>query len=183
MSMRGRSTRLEAATRNERDAIVQVWINRKDLATIGLFMESQGQRLLYMSDIVRFAIETTRALVLKANSPYVDSSAKATAFLETRFRVNLNPQGKGQKNYVANLLKESGEIGVDEVVPELPKALSPEKIREMKLKAQEQFRTSGNIAGDEILLTREEKDSKGLTEQQEAFRTLGRVTLDDEQEG
>lgn len=153
-------------TRNERDSLVQCWVNRKDLATIGLYMESKGVKIHHMADILTFSIETVRSIVLKANGTYVDSTEKATAYLSDRFKVNLNPGGRGQKNLITNLLLESG-VTDDDIAPVVPSpTLSVADVAALKQKAREEFALG---AGKDLLSSREEKDSAATEASRQAF--------------
>jgi hypothetical protein len=155
-------------TKSERDAIVQVWLNRCDLATIGLYMESKGMRIIYMADILRFCVETTRSLVLKSGCKYVDSTAMANEYLVDRTGINLNRGNRGMKNLVTNLLSDTGYTEGE--IPDPPRPeFSESTIDEIKKNAREQFAQNAKANPEELLVTREEKDEKVLQEQNQAF--------------
>jgi hypothetical protein len=169
MSNRGRGHL--KPTREERDAIVQLWMKRTDLATIGLYMESKGVRVLHMSSILRFCVETTMALILRAGGKYVSSTAMANEYLQDRTGVNLNPGGRANKNLVTNLL---GDEGYNEL-PEPPRPeFSEETIAEIKRSAREQFRQSVEVEAEKEPLerTREEKDEQSFADQHKAFMDM-----------
>lgn len=146
MTTRGNSTTLRP-TRYERDTLVQVWIDRRMLATIGSYMESQGYKLKHMSDILRFCIENINDIVSKRVG-FIDKTAVANKFLEDRFDMDFNKVGK--KNYVNNLLMDQG-AELPNIMPEDYKSerkdpimmkiekmgLTEEDIKELKRKALE----------------------------------------------
>lgn len=171
MSNKGRSPL--RPTRNERDAVVQAWVDRKDLATIGLYMETKGIRLVHMSDILGFCVEVVRTIVLKANGKYVDNTSEASAFLNSRFKANLNPRGRGNKNLVSNLLGDA-EVGDIRDVTIKP-SITPELIASLKEKAIE-IQKEKVLGGD--LLTREEKDSSFFDIQSKAFADIAKANLE-----
>lgn len=178
MTTRGSSPM--APVRYVRDALVQLWADRRDIATILLYMENHGQKPRYLSDVLKFCIENIREQVKRQGIEYVESSASATSMLEERFNINLNPGGRGKKNYVNNLLLDSG------YVPEVerPKrkveisgsVMSNDQIEEIKRKAKAQFR-SGE---DDLLKTREEKDEELQQDTNNAFKNMFKGGFGDE---
>lgn len=164
-------------TRYEKDALVQLWTDRRDIATIVLYMESHGQKPRYLSDVLKFCIENIREQVKRQGIEYVESSTVATEMLEDRFNINLNPGGRGKKNYVNNLLLESGYVPEVEQLPtsqqnvvQTGSGLSAEDIERIKAKARENFGDS-----PDILKTREEKDNKIQQEEHDAFKNMFKI--------
>lgn len=175
MSNRGKSPLTR--TRAERDAIVQCWVDRRTLATIGTYMESKGIKLNFMADILNFCLETTKTLVLKANSPYIGNTSDATAFIDSRFRINLNYRGKGQKNLISNLLTESEASGADAEKTGL--SVSPELVAFLKERAIASRKGEGErVSGDDLLTTRSEKDSESLREQSKLFADIAKANVE-----
>jgi hypothetical protein len=152
-------------TRFERDAIVQLWVDRRDLTTIGKYMETQGIRLRHMSDLLRFCVDNITEIISRRMPELKETnSAKATEFLENRLGVVLNYGNRGRKNYVNNLLmsadveipnvapqeiikmNRSGGISIPHVISE--NGYSEEDIAEIKRLSREQI-GSLNIAKEE----------------------------------
>ena len=168
--------------RVERDALVQSWEGRADLATIGLYMESKGYRVKHLSDILHFSIETVRELVLRAGSEFVNT-AEATLFLEDRTGVNLNPKDKGRKNLVSNLITES-DIDLTPVA-EVPTCRPSINVKETTLDVIKKM-AKEQIYGNEesaLLISREEKDSILAQDESDALASLTKVNPNDLSEG
>lgn len=172
MSNKGRSPL--RPTRNERDAVVQVWVDRKDLATIGLYMETKGIRLVHMSDILGFCVEVVKTIILKANGTYVSSTAEASAFLESRFKAKLNPRGRGNKNLITNLLGDGNVDDIEDVV--IRPSITPALIASLKEKAIEAQKEKENP--NDTLLTRAERDSSFFDDQSRTFADIAKANLD-----
>lgn len=166
-------------TRYERDFLVQVWIDRRDLATICSYMDNHNMRPKYVADIIRFCVENQKALAAIHGATPVEKTGEANEYLKFRFGVDTNPGGKGKKAYLQNLILDSGFVpafGNQEVttgkISRSPISISDsgfteEDIAAMKQRSREQFQGSDHLAKE-----REEKDSKEIDSQREAFESL-----------
>ena len=160
--------------RYEKDAITQVWIDRRKLATACAFMERGGNKPLHISEIIRFCVDVVSELVERQGGLTFDKTAEAVDFLNERFGDTLNPRGKGRKNLMNNLLLDSGYTP-GPVLPSRPTSVSIEDvnpfssldIEEMKKKSRQQF-------GDALTTERLSKDLERTEEEKRAFESLGK---------
>ena len=85
------------------DVLSQVWVDSRVLATLALWMESQGLYPRFMSDLVREPLTTlVNSLVKNGEVEMVESTSEARDMLTLRFRTNLNRGGRGGKNVLHN---------------------------------------------------------------------------------
>ena len=104
------------------DALVQAWLDRRYLATIQkLMIEHEAVAPRYLSEVVRYAVEVfVDSAVSQGLVSFVESTSEATEML-SKFRVELNPSGRGLKNLQINLQNDPGtrmtrSNGLDELV-------------------------------------------------------------------
>ena len=89
--------------RRERDALVEIWIDRRYLATAALIMSKQGVPPVNISDIVRACVETVvNSGVDHGVVEGVQTTSEANVFLG-RFKTNLNRGDRGKRNLMKNL--------------------------------------------------------------------------------
>ena len=155
----------------EKDTITQVWLDRRKLATACAYMESNGNKPHHISEIIRFCVDVVSELVERQGGLTFDKTAEAANFLNERFGDILNPNGKGRKNLMNNLLLDSG-YAPGPITPSRPVQVDPETnpfsssdIEEMKSKARLQL-------GDSLVLERSLKDSISLEEEKKALDDL-----------
>lgn len=93
----------------KRDSLVQVWVRRTDLATALRYLEGQQFNVRFLSEIPTIIFEDTIELLIRKGmvSP-VESVELADKMLE-RFKKQLNPQGRGRRNFLENLRDEVSE--------------------------------------------------------------------------
>lgn len=96
--------------RREQDAMIQLWIDRRYLATVRKLIDKhEAGRAKHLSDVVRYAIEVfVESAVDQKLVEFVDTTAEASKILDD-FKINLNPQNRGLKNLMLNLQRDSGE--------------------------------------------------------------------------
>lgn len=96
------------------DAVIQARIDRRYLATGTVWMESQGMSPRSVVDVFRTIFEAgIRGLVEQNQVRFMTSTADAMKYLERRFGVKLNPNGRALKNLTINLQKENNKITPD----------------------------------------------------------------------
>lgn len=168
-----------APTRYEKDAVTQVWLDRRILATVCAYMEKNGEKPKFISEIIRFCVEAVNQLIVAQGGMFFDKTADATAFLEDRFGDVMNKRGKGRKNLMNNLLMDSGYVPETPVESKKPsrdsrftgmtdlheEIYSTSDIAAMKERARQQF-------GDSLAKEREDKDSERLEEEKEALESF-----------
>ena len=114
-STRGKS--LILPKRYKKDALVQAWIDRRVLATLSVWLDENGYRTRFMSDVVRIVLEEIANQAVKSGEVYkIEFTEDATKILESKYRVDLNPSGRGLKNLTHNLVldrmrRRSGVVG------------------------------------------------------------------------
>lgn len=86
------------------DVVAQCWIDSRVIATLSEWLDGQGVDVRKMSEVVRVSLELlcehlTRERVVEI----VDDTGEARRMLERKYRVNLNPCGRGMKNVLHNL--------------------------------------------------------------------------------
>ena len=87
------------------DALVQVWMDSRWLATLSRWLDKQGGYTRYLSEIVNDSIKVlVEHLVENGEVEMVDDTVEARSILEMKYRVNLNPAGKGLKNKLHNII-------------------------------------------------------------------------------
>ena len=85
------------------DALVQVWIDSRVLATLDRWLESCGSYPRFLSEVVRKPLDSLAAhLVDTGQVEIVDDTNQARSILEKKYRVNLNKGNKGKKNLLHN---------------------------------------------------------------------------------
>ena len=110
------------------DALLQVWVDRRTLATALRILVNNSHHPTTTADIVRSALETfVDSSVQQGLGEYVSTTEEASRMLAI-FRTNLNPSGRGLRNLKINLERDSRETewnpkfepdtpdGIDEMV-------------------------------------------------------------------
>jgi len=165
--------------RYEKDALIQVWVDRRDLANIAMYLEANGRKVRFLAEIVRFSIELTSEKIKESGMEFFSETGAANKYITDRFQTNLNPGGKGNKNLVNNLLMDSICNGT--YVPEqeiqqvrkkftMPKELSDD-ISQTEI--DEAKRVSRSLFDpDNLVVDRETKDSQQLSELKETIEAM-----------
>lgn len=87
------------------DALVQVWIDSRVLATLSIWLDGEGDPTRFLSEVVKVPLSAlVELLVGQGDVELVDDTAEARAMLRRKYRVNLNPQGRGGKNVLHNVV-------------------------------------------------------------------------------
>lgn len=91
------------------DALVQVWIDRRYLATVQkCIVKYEEAPARHLSEVIRYAIEMfVDSAVEQGLIDFVDTTTEATRMLN-KFQVNLNPRDRGLKNLNINLQRDAG---------------------------------------------------------------------------
>lgn len=101
------STRGKALMRPKRykgDSLVQVWIDRRWLASLSVWLESNGVRTIHMSDVLRESLRELYEHLIKTGAVSEIDTMEAGRLLEDRYRVDLNPSDRGKRNLLHNQL-------------------------------------------------------------------------------
>jgi len=87
------------------DALVQVWLDSRVLASLSNWLDEDGNVTRFMSDVVRDSLQILcEHLESIEEIKMIDSTVDARRLLEMKYRVNLNPQGRGKRNALHNII-------------------------------------------------------------------------------
>lgn len=87
-----------------KDAFIQSWMDRRYIATLIKWLESQGVQPRYMSEVLNSAMITmVNTLVKQDQVSLVQFTSEADQVIKRTVRTKLNPSGRGNKNYQINL--------------------------------------------------------------------------------
>ena len=88
----------------KRDALVQVWIDRRKLAMLSEWLDNNGFVTKHLSDVLRGTIDAiVGQLVDNGSVEKVELTEDAVRILDMKYKVDLNPRGKGLRNLTHNL--------------------------------------------------------------------------------
>jgi len=86
------------------DVLVQLWIDSRILATLSNWLDNGGMVTRFMSDVVRTTLEqVVEHLKEQGEVEMVELCRDARDLLKRKYRVDLNPGGKGGRNKLHNL--------------------------------------------------------------------------------
>lgn len=87
------------------DVLVQCWVDSRVLATLSEWLDNGGTYTRFMSEVVKVPLEVlANHLIMLGEITMVDDTSSARKMLEQKYRVNLNPGGRGVKNAHHNRL-------------------------------------------------------------------------------
>jgi len=89
------------------DALVQVWLDSRKLALLSRWIDQDGPNTRFLSEVVRYTLDMVVEL-LQNEGWELGDIASSRQMLERKYRTNLNPNGKGKKNLLHNMILESG---------------------------------------------------------------------------
>ena len=94
------------------DAVVQVWVDSRVLATLMKWLDKGKLPPRFMSDVVKESLTAmVDYLVNVKEVDMIENTMEARTLLETRFRINLNKGNRGRKNVLHNQVL-SGKKGI-----------------------------------------------------------------------
>ena len=126
---------LSGAKTYKRDVLMQVWMQSRHLATLLNWLESNGRRVRFRSEIVQFTVEEiVRHLRDSKGCDIVEFTEDARNTLDERFGVQSNPKERGMKNVLHNMILDDRrkEADVDLV------AVGMKIMKEMKGEGEEE---------------------------------------------
>lgn len=87
------------------DALVQVWVDSRVLATLSNWLDIEGNFTRFLSEVIRDSLQVLcDSLVENGKAVMIDDTVEARKLLERKYRVNLNPKGRGKKNKLHNIV-------------------------------------------------------------------------------
>lgn len=97
------------------DALVQVWVDSRQLAMLSEWLDGRGMNTRHLSEVLKFTIGTIVDKLLEEGIVnQIEYTTDARALLEAKYRVVLNPSGRGEKNLLHNMIldeRRKEEVG------------------------------------------------------------------------
>ena len=150
------------------DALVQVWMDSRELATISEWLDKTGSHTRFLSEVVKDGLHILcEELVDDGEVSMVEDTLEARHMLEDKYRICLNPKTskanprltgerdsrRGEKNALHNIvLSERLRERTDGV---------PDSVRELQKKAREIYKRiegSGSILDELIQIEKGDRD-------------------------
>ena len=86
------------------DVLVQVWMDSRVLATISQWLDTERNYTRFLSEVVKSAMQILCNHIVETEVvKMIDDTVDARTLLEAKYRVNLNPEGRGLKNKLHNI--------------------------------------------------------------------------------
>lgn len=96
------------------DVLVQVWVDSRVIATLSEWIDNTGNSTRYMSEVVKGILNAVLIQVVeKGEIEMIEWTTEARELLEKKYKVNLNPSGRGMKNVLHNELLSDGIKSAD----------------------------------------------------------------------
>jgi len=166
------------------DAFVQCWVDSRVLATISNWLDMEGRVTRFLSEVVKDGLQILcDNLVEKQLVELVDDTKDARNLLSLKYRVNLNPKGRGMRNLRHNLVlserrKKLGLIKSDFRGVSKVDVNSPMRVRSGSLDDEER-RRKVDEALEIYRKIEEEEMKKSLEKQVEDFKRSSFVIKDE----
>lgn len=140
------------------DALVQVWLDSRELATISEWLDKDSYHTRFLSEVVKDGLHILcENIVENGEVEMIEGTAEARTLLEDKYEINLNPNGRGEKNVFHNQIlseKKRAERGA-----------VPDRIRELQRVAKETYKTvSGKSSIFDELTQIERGETNGTVE-------------------
>lgn len=167
------------------DAFVQCWVDSRVLATISNWLDMEGRVTRFLSEVVKDGLQILcDNLVEKQLVELVDDTKDARNLLSLKYRVNLNPKGRGMRNLRHNLVlserrKKLGLIKSDFRGVSKVDVNSPMRVRSGSLDDEER-RRKVDEALEIYRKIEEEEMKKSLEKQVEDFKRSSFVVEEEE---
>uniref|UniRef100_A0A6H2A155 Uncharacterized protein n=3 Tax=viral metagenome TaxID=1070528 RepID=A0A6H2A155_9ZZZZ len=95
----------------KRDALVQAWIDSRDLATLSEFLDLNGLNTRFLSEVLQHSLRIlTDMLKSSGEANYIEDMDIARDMLFRKYRVNLNPTNRGLKNAHHNRILKNRKV-------------------------------------------------------------------------
>jgi hypothetical protein len=100
------------------DALIQVWYERRKIASLDKWLEDNGRRNRFMSDVLRSILDMVYEKLLEDGKVIEFEVQHASDYLQSKFRIDLNPGDKGKRNLLHNMqleeIRKESELGYRE---------------------------------------------------------------------
>lgn len=123
------------------DALIQVWMDSRELATISEFLDKNGYRTRFMSEVVKEGLHILcEELVSYGEVNMVEDTAVARKMIEDKYGICLNPRTAKSK-YTGNRDSRRGEKNAlhNMLLSERKREEVPDKLRELQMKTKETY--------------------------------------------
>lgn len=161
------------------DALIQCWIDRRKLATLSNWLDEAGYRTRTLADVLRLSLEAVvESLVNDGVVEMVELTSDAVAILDMKYKVELNPSGRGSRNLSHNLHLDERRKDRKEVVHSVRDIEEVKQLTNEALKVYEE-RYGSLVNGD----SRKKDNSpiyRGKTEE-EINKDVERIMKEDEE--
>ncbi len=95
----------------KKDAFAQAWVDRRYIATMITWMESQGVQPKFMAEVLNTALVTiVEGLVSQGKVSRVQFTEEADKIINRTIRTNLNPSNRGKRYYAYNLQLDGARL-------------------------------------------------------------------------
>ena len=154
------------------DALVQVWMDSRELATISEWLDKTGSYTRFLSEVVKEGLHILcEELINDGEIDMIEDTLEARGMLEAKYRIGLNPKTsranpkltgerasrRGEKNALHNIV-------LSERIKEQRNEM-PDKVRDLQRKAREIYReTEGSGSILDELMQIEKGGSHGTNE-------------------
>ena len=93
------------------DALIQAWLDSREVAMISVWLDKGGWGTRYLSDVVKgLFTQVVNTLIEQKQVEVIETTGEARELLEMKYRATLNPGGRGKKNLMHNLVLDSRKV-------------------------------------------------------------------------
>lgn len=125
------------------DALIQVWLDSRELATISEWLDNNGYRTRFMSEVVKEGLHILcEDLVEDGEVEMIEDTVEARRIIEDKYRICLNPKtARSQQSIEYKDTRRRGEKNLlhNIILSERKKEAVPDSLREMQKKAKETY--------------------------------------------
>jgi len=88
------------------DMMLQAWVDSRKVAVVSAWLDQDGPNTRHMSDVLKLMLDAV-VKSIKYEGFDMKGFDESRAMLENKYKVDLNPQGRGLKNLRHNMVLES----------------------------------------------------------------------------
>lgn len=97
------------------DCLVQAWVDSRKLAVLSVWLDNGGANTKFLSDVLKDTIDQVVGhLIESGEAEMIEFCGEARELLERKYKANLNPGGRGEKNRLSNLILDNRRKGLGE---------------------------------------------------------------------
>lgn len=136
------------------DSLIHVWLDRRKLAALSIWLDNNGLGTKFMSDVVRMTLDQVYNALVNSKEINELDTVMAGDILRSKYRVDLNPGGRGERNLLHNM--QLNEIVKEQTIP-----MTPEEKVSYYERNKQWIESSKN---DEMLAEAAERSAKVIAE-------------------